>query len=694
MKSMQGKIFFGIALVCGVILWCVPQTRLSAATRSGYEDCARFEPGFAAFKKGRYVEAGETWDGLRAGPPDKRGPIEDLRPAGMAKVLASIAFERAGDPRMFQCWDQAQVHFREAGTTWETERREFSERLSAIRAVGKTLKSGAGQGAMKGGELVCLDMEKELSVSTYEGPSKAVHDRPGTGETAAPAGIRYFARPFLHGTGGDGPSPGGTSDGSGTRSGAVSDRDLREDGGPHRSKSAVPRKTVTLDGAGKSGEPTAAERPFGFSMSRSVPFSSAGLDNLRTIPGEFVGSGSGTGASGEKMADFNLAEKKRTPLKPDAGDMEIARVAWKYFVRNYQAESGMVNPVSGYVYGTFWDVASTLAGFVAAEKLGLISRTEFDDKTGRLLESLLSMPMYKNELPNREYDLRRLAMVDLGNHASHIGSGWSAIDLGRLLIWLRIVRDWYPDLRQTVEQVVDRWKFDRSCSNMQLNCALHDGRREQILQEGRVGYEQYAASGYGLWGRNVDAAFDYGSVKWIDLHGEKIPVDSRSTPFLTSEPFFLARMELGGLGKKFSGIIDSIYRVQKKRWEATGSPTAVSEDTMDRVPWFVYNCIYYEGAPWTCVSHKGKPFPELKSLSTKAALAWAAIYDDSHARELRSRTVSFLQSDAGYYAGRYDTGKAAINRSLNVNTNAVILETMLYLHRGREPFLRFSPPAE
>lgn len=382
--------------------------------------------------------------------------------------------------------------------------------------------------------------------------------------------------------------------------------------------------------------------------------------------------------------------RERTGTSPilSTEDMEVARNAWKYFEHNYLPKTGMVNPVYHYSRGTIWDVGSILAAFVAAEQLGLIGSGEFRQKMDRVLTTLLSIQLYNNELPNREYDWRTGGMRDIHSEPSRRGSGWSALDLGRLLIWLKIIESWYPDYAQTTENIVKRWKFERACQNHELNGVLADGSKEHLRQEGRLGYEQYAASGYALWSKDVSEALALDHIRWIDLNGEKIPVDERCYPYLTSEPFFLARIELGNMDRKFSDVIDATYRVQKKRWQSTGILTAVTEDAVNLLPWFVYNCIYYEGSPWTTVAHNGKPCPDLRNLSTKAAFAWSAIFDDDYSKALRKRVSSLVDPVSGYLGGVYETHPAGINRSRNVNTNAVILESMLYLQRGKKPFIR------
>lgn len=374
-------------------------------------------------------------------------------------------------------------------------------------------------------------------------------------------------------------------------------------------------------------------------------------------------------------------------------EMEIARHAWKYFTANYLPATGMVNPIHHYSRGTLWDAASVLASYVSAEKLGLIDRNEFYERTARLLKTFLSLDLYRNEVPNREYDWQSATIVGLKGEGSLYGSGWSALDLGRMLIWLKITESWYPDLSEITKNIVRRWKFERVCLDGRLNGVLLTQGRENLRQEGRFGYEQYAAAGYVLWDKQVDRAFSYENSKWVELEGIRIPVDTRNYPYLTSEPFFLARIELGGLDQLFGRIIDHIYEIQKRRWQRTGILTAVSEDAVDVAPWFVYNCLYYEGIPWACVDHRGRPCNRLKSLSSKAALAWAAIYSDTYSRELRKKWKTLVDADFGFYGGIYERSGNQLNRSRNANTNAVILEAMLYLKKGRKPFLSFRTPA-
>jgi len=238
---------------------------------------------------------------------------------------------------------------------------------------------------------------------------------------------------------------------------------------------------------------------------------------------------------------------------------------------------------------------------------------------------------------------------------------------------------------------VQRWNFARLRHNDEMHGTLFDGQREVVWQEGRLGYEQYAAAGYALWGMPLARAQDYDATRPVDILGVQLSYDTRNLAFLTSEPFLLGHMELGGVDDTFRQLTAALYRVQKRRWEESSVLTAVSEDSLDREPWFAYNTVYMQGQPWQAVTHKGQPCPACKALSTKAAVAWSAIFPEAYSQSLRDTVHTLFHPTYGYYAGLYETRQ--INQSLNINTNAIVLETMLYLKRAGKPFMTLPKQA-
>jgi Protein of unknown function (DUF3131) len=373
------------------------------------------------------------------------------------------------------------------------------------------------------------------------------------------------------------------------------------------------------------------------------------------------------------------------------GEDEIAHRAWRYLIASREPATGLYDSVFRYPAATMWDMGSGLAALVSAERLGLLSPISFGSQMRQLLSSLEKMPLYNHELPNREYNVRTLAMLDRESKPSQIGTGWSALDLGRVLIWLRIVSKWYPEMKPQCERIVAGWNFSRLRLNGEANGTALENGKEYIRQEGRLGYEQYAAKGFALWGIGLARASGYAHSKSVVVMGLSLSQDDRSHSFLTGDPFFLAQMEVGSIDTVFDHLTADIFEVQRRRWQKTGILTAISEDAVSLKPWFVYNTILYNDREWQCVSPGGKTYPELKGLSTKAALAYAALHDDEYARKLQQATEKLVHPHYGYYAGQYDKG--GVNVSLNLNTNAIVLEAMLYRKLERRAFLRSAAEA-
>ena len=119
---------------------------------------------------------------------------------------------------------------------------------------------------------------------------------------------------------------------------------------------------------------------------------------------------------------LNAALAESAPAKPqycpartaelNERDKEIAKVAWQYFENNIQPDTGLVNAVDNYPSTTMWDVGSTLAAFIAAEKLGFIPRDRFDRMTGHLLDTLQHLDLFNGEAPNKVYNTKTAQKVD------------------------------------------------------------------------------------------------------------------------------------------------------------------------------------------------------------------------------------------------------------------------------------------
>ena len=124
-------------------------------------------------------------------------------------------------------------------------------------------------------------------------------------------------------------------------------------------------------------------------------------------------------------------------------DLQLARNAWKYFETN-RLPTGFVSSAAKFPATTMWDVASQFAGMTAARELDFLSAAEFDRWMAQVLVSLAKLPLYKGELPNKAYNAATLQPVSYGKLDKTEEIGFSAIDLGRLALWLDIIAHKYP----------------------------------------------------------------------------------------------------------------------------------------------------------------------------------------------------------------------------------------------------------
>lgn len=372
------------------------------------------------------------------------------------------------------------------------------------------------------------------------------------------------------------------------------------------------------------------------------------------------------------------------PLAPrdlNAADMAAAKTAWSYIEQNTRPETGMVDSVAGFPSTTLWDQGSYVMALGAAVTLGIIDQPEYDRRVTMLLDSLGGMPLYDGRLPNKAYHTQTLAMVNYDNSPAPDGIGWSALDIARLLAGLRVLERRSPEYGERIRALLARWDLAAMANLGELTGAAREAGETILVQEGRIGYEQYGARAAALWGLDVIPAMSAGRiVRWRDVSGVSVPTDLRSSdtfrainPTL-SEPYMLQGLELG-LDAESRRLASQVYLAQEARYRAEGIYTMVSEDHIDRSPSFLYNSVFSNGRDWAVVTEDGDAHPALRTVSLKAAFAWDSLYGREYTAGLRAELAD-LATDRGWYAGRYESGEA--NDVLTLNTNAVVLEAVHY----------------
>ena len=376
---------------------------------------------------------------------------------------------------------------------------------------------------------------------------------------------------------------------------------------------------------------------------------------------------------------------KSRPLNSE--EQEWAKIAWQYFENNTIEDTGMVNSVDQYNSSTLWDTSSYMMGLISAQRLEVITEDVFETRMHKLLISLSKLPLFEGKLPNKAYNTISLKMVDYTNRETAQGIGWSAIDIGRLMVPMNVLVWHYPEFTEEVQDVLNSWDLAAMIKDGNLYGALREKNETQYLQEGRLGYEEYAAKSLQLMGFDVAEALDYQSwLKFIKIYGVNVATDSRRPEeftahnYVVSEPYILDGIEFGWdqVSRQFS---NRVYAVQKARYEDTGILTAVSEDNIDQAPYFVYNTVFTGGKAWNAITESGEDASEFKSLSTKAAFGWHALYETDYTKKLIETASKLHDEEKGWYSGLYEkTGKP--NKALTANTNGIILESLAYKALG------------
>lgn len=386
-------------------------------------------------------------------------------------------------------------------------------------------------------------------------------------------------------------------------------------------------------------------------------------------------------------------------------EMEMAKIAWRYFQNNYNKKTGFVNAVNAYPSVTMWDLASYLGGLVAVYELEIIDKQEFDSRMLALIKALNKIELYRKQVPNKVYHTKTMKKVDYTNKPGEIG--YSALDIGRLLIWLKIIKERYPYWADGIDRAVLRWNF---CHIVDKNGTMFGalgkkGAPIQYVQEGRLGYEEYAAKGFQLWGFDTTRASNPEPYDVIKLYSIPVPYDSRDPRTLNAHNYVVVESYvLDGLELNWDLASDRasddnvhtlpwmadfakrIFKVQEERYLHTGILTARTEHQLDRSPYFVYDTIYSDGFAWNTITEKGAFVPQFSAIALKGALGLWALWDSSYT-DLLFDAVSHLYNDKGFFEGRYENGGGAI-QAYTSNNNGIILESLLYKAQGK--LLKFT----
>ncbi len=382
-------------------------------------------------------------------------------------------------------------------------------------------------------------------------------------------------------------------------------------------------------------------------------------------------------------------------------ELRAARVAWHYFEKYTQESTGLANSVGNYPSTTLWDTASYVAALVSAYELCLIEKPEFDRRITQLLTTVKGLDLFRKELPNKVYHTKTGAKVDYTNKPGEIG--FSALDIGRFLVWMRIVKNRYPYLANTIDSVLLKWDFRNviDAEGLMFGAYVDKETDETVYaQEGRLGYEEYAAKGFALWGFQPRLAHRAEPFLTASIFGVQVPYDGRdprvfhSQNYVVTESYLQDGLELGfdmphddaspewihtdGWRAEFA---DRIYQVQENRWRQTGFMTARSEHNVKGPPYFTYDTIFSDGYPWNTVTPRGDYVPDHAAVAAKAALGLWALWDTEYTEVLYEAMIELYDPENGMFEGLYERGQGRV-AIFTANNNGIILTALLHKVQG------------
>lgn len=371
---------------------------------------------------------------------------------------------------------------------------------------------------------------------------------------------------------------------------------------------------------------------------------------------------------------------------------EAARVAWSYLEHNTAESTGLTSATAAYGNLTTWDIGSVLAAVYSAHHLGLIDGAAFDSRIGRVLRMLNTADLFDGAAYNKTYAAASGRMLDRADKESSRGFGWSALDLGRLLIWLNVIAEQHPEHRDAAEAAAARIDFGRTiAAGYMMGSDLDSRGRLRRYVEGRIGYEQYAARGFELWGHPPEHALDvHANADAVEVMGQEILVDRRGENRLTSEPFIMLGLELG-FSPEMRRLAEAVLAAQEERYERTGRLTAVSEDAMIEPPYyFYYYSVYLDGREFAVGAQGARqPLDGPRWLSTKAAFGWDALFPGVYTQRILKAVSDGAETSRGWRSGVYEQSLEGAGPQ-NINTAALVLESVLYRKLGG-PLLSTSP---
>ena len=363
-----------------------------------------------------------------------------------------------------------------------------------------------------------------------------------------------------------------------------------------------------------------------------------------------------------------------------------ARQAWTYFERFSVPASGLcidtadVQEDGVWLHSemTMWDLGSLIAAVMAAHELGLISDMDFVIRSELLVRALPVVRVGEWRLP---------AEVISSTTGAPLSEDFNACDTGRLLSVLHTL-DAYPLTRGIAEQKIAGWDL----AAVVRDGHVHSVVKGRLVDRFRSHCAHYTARAFR--DRGIDAASPYevpGMAAGTD-HDMRLLLALVGLGPLGAEPLLLEALEMG-LSEPSDFLADVLFAAQSREYESSGRLVCLSEAPINREPWFTYQGLNVASSEdrWmvSAASADGRfntPAFRAETLmvNTKAAYLWVAARPSAHATLLARHVRNRARIEGmGFSPGVFAASGKGMPGYADVNTNAIILQAIAYILRGR-----------
>ena len=342
----------------------------------------------------------------------------------------------------------------------------------------------------------------------------------------------------------------------------------------------------------------------------------------------------------------------------------VAISAWQYFQPGIGVNivTGLHSAGLGYPYFTDWDLGVYIQAIIAACKVGILNdngewgaNARFD-KVLRFLETR-SLTSYGT--PYVWYDSRN--GNNYGNEAQN------AADTGKLLVSLKNLEVYRPDLAERIDHIV-------------YNRVNYESLEEavDVLNVSSNIYDYYVASGFaGFWAARFSPVANLilnniVLAPAVQTYGVALPESK-----LSCEPLIQSVLELQP-DLRLLNLSAQVYLAHEARYNATGKYTAFSEGNtgLSEISYLYEWVVLPDGQTW--VLQNGQISVEVTPIIyLKTAIGFLAIYNTSFAQNMVDYVISNLPSSKNGYADGIDENGRVVTSIID-KTNGLILEAAAF----------------